>query len=361
MYKIGIIGCGYIGLSLIKLLNSKYSIIGYDISKLRINELRLIYNNNNLYYTTNHSLLSQCNVFIIAISTNVNKNKQINKTKFLNICKILNKYVKSNTIIILESSIYIGGTRELFSSFLLRDVYVGFSPERISPDEYEDIQNIPKIISGLNTESLNNIYLFYNTIFNNIIKVSTTEVAELCKLYENCFRVINIAYVNEIADLAKEYNIDFMEVLNASKTKPFGFMPFYPSFGIGGSCLPNNPYYLMQNYKNKLPILNKSINLLNKRPYITVQKLLTFNKFLIIGFGYKQNCDKTHLSPILKIYSQLKKNNKDVTIIKTYNITLEFIKQFNCIIISPQFQLHFINCNVIKEYKIKNYGKIYYY
>lgn len=361
--NIAVIGCGVIGLSLIKLFQNNSFIIGYDISNQRINYLNNYYYHSNIIYTSNPFLLKTCNIYIIAISTNINNDKTVNISQLLNIKNILKKYIKPNDVIILESSIYIGGTKELFSDFLKYNVFVGYSPERISPGEYEDLQNIPKIISGLNSDSLQIIYNIYSQVFNKLICVSSTETAELCKLYENCFRVINIAYVNEIADLSQFYNINFQEVMNASRTKPFGFMSFYPGFGIGGNCLPQNPYYLMhglQNYKQQLPILYNSINFLNNRPLLKAKQFINFKKLIIIGLGFKPNQILNTFSPTLVLYNELKYYNKDVTIFDKleFNLSLEYIKQFDCLIIGHQFH-SLSNHKDIISYQLLNYGNVF--
>jgi len=361
--NMAVIGCGYIGYSLIELFQNKYNIIGYDISQERINYL---YNNHfytNVIYTTDDILLQSCNIYIIAVSTDINNDKTINISQLLNIKNILTKYIKPNDVIILESSIYIGGTKELFSDLLKYNIFVGYSPERISPGDYEDSKNIPKIISGLNLDSLNIIYDIYSQIFNKLICVSSTETAELCKLYENCFRVINIAYVNEIADLSQLYNINFQEVMYASRSKPFGFMSFYPGFGIGGNCLPQNPYYLMhglQDYKEQLPILYNSINFLNQRPLLKAKQFINFKKIIIIGLGFKPNQTLTILSPTLVLYNELKYYNKDVTIFDklNFNLSLEYIKQFDCLIIGHQYHSLSDNTDII-SYQLFNYGHVF--
>lgn len=375
MCLISIIGCGYIGLSLIKVFQKKFQIIGYDISKKRINYLNKHHMYSNVIYTSDEYLLNYSDIYIIAVPTNIiktndkhttnknninNNNIQLNLNHLHNVKTLLKKYIKPKNIIILESSIYIGGTRELFSDFLKDGIYIGYSPERISPNDHEDCQTIPKIISGLNNISLKKINKLYSQVINTLIPVSTTETAELCKLYENCFRVINIAYVNEIANLSNQYNINFQEVITATKTKPFGFMSFKPGFGIGGNCLPHNPYYLMHNVINSsetLPILNNSINYLNNLPLFKVKNFLKFHKILIIGTGYKLGESSTYLSPLTRIYYELQKYNKKVIIINRINFKLQFLKKFDCIIIGHQFDLE--SNFILNTYKLNNYGKVF--
>ncbi len=307
--KVGVFGCGYVGFSLINSFKNAYDVVGYDISEARINELNDKYNYSNVEFTTDETKLTTCNVYLIAVPTNITKDGNINLEHIKSVKKTLYKYIKPNDTIVIESSIYVGGTRELFNEFLNVDICVGFSPERISPGDHDNCKIIPKIVSGLNKTSLERIQSIYSKVVQKVIPVSTSETAELCKLYENCFRVVNIAYVNEIADLSTKFNINFEEVLSASSTKPFGFMPFYPGFGIGGFCLPQNPYYLMHNVSNPLeqmPILSKSINILNNRPIKKANQFMKYTNILIMGIGFKAGQTITAFSPSLTIYTELK-------------------------------------------------------
>jgi len=339
---IGVIGCGYVGFNLIKTFSKQYQVIGYDISVDRIGYLTESEKMNNVTYTINKDELKQCNVYLIAVPTNVTENKQINLNHLNKVKEMLNQFIKKGDIVVLESSIYVGGTRFLFQDYLEHGIYVGFSPERISPGDHENCHKIPKLISGLNKESLVHIKDLYDSAISNIIPVSSSETAEMCKLYENCFRVVNIAYVNEIADLCKSKNINVHEVIEASSTKPFGFMPFHPGFGIGGFCLPQNPYYLMNDIKNPkkdMPILTESINVLNERPKKRAQDL-QYKNMLLIGIGFKADQTLTAMSPSLELYNNLLKENKKVTLYDpslNINADLEFtvenLKQYDNIII----------------------------
>ncbi len=364
--KFCIIGCGYIGLQIIKHLQQysfiKNKIVGFDISTSRIEYLNNNYKFNNVEYSNSEKMLIDANIYIIAVPTNT-INKNVNMQPLYSVQKMLNKYAKPNDIIILESSVSVGTTKSLFHHLLKKNIYVCYSPHRISPGDYENMHIIPKIISGLNVKSLNVIKNIYSKLFKTVIPVSNTDTAELCKLYENCFRVINIAFVNEIADLALTKNIDFNEVSNASATKPFGFMSFYPSFGVGGSCLTNNPYYLMHNTidaKNTLSTLYNSITKLEQRPYDKFNYIKNFNNILIFGIGYKKNVDSTYESPVNFIYTKLIKLNKSVKIFdKSIASNFEYFKQFDCIIIN--YLPKEFDESIIKKYKQMNLGTVLYY
>jgi len=361
---VGVIGCGYVGFSLINSFKNAYKVIGYDVSKSRILDLTNNYTYDNVEFTYNESKLNECNVYLIAVPTNITKDGNINLEHIKSVKNTLFKYIKPNDTIVIESSIYVGCTRELFNEFLDLDVNVGFSPERISPGDHDNCKIIPKIISGLNPKSLKQIKKIYSNVVKKVVPVTSTETAELCKLYENCYRVINIAYVNEIADLSKKFNINFDEVITASGTKPFGFQSFTPGFGIGGFCLPQNPYYLMYNLndaENKMPILSKSIEVLNKRPIDKANKFMKYNNILVMGMGFKEGQEITAFSPTLAIYNYLKDNNKNVILYDTdsdkekYN--LDYIKQFDCIVVG--YCPKEFNKVLLIDYQFEKYGKVY--
>jgi UDP-N-acetyl-D-glucosamine dehydrogenase len=177
-------------------------------------------------------------------------------------------------------------------------------------------------------------------------------------LYENCFRVVNIAYINEIADLCKYKGIDVKEVIAASSTKPFGFMAFEPGHGIGGVCLPQNPYFLMKNLDNAektLPILSKSITVLNNRPYCNAYKI-KYDNIFFIGVGYKKNQMLTAYSPALTLYNELLHRNKKVylydplnNINSDFDFTLDNLLKYDCIILGNKMDC--IDYKILEQYK----------
>ena len=215
----------------------------------------------------------------------------------------------------VESSVYVGATREIFGFFRERGIFVGFSPERVDPGRTEPpMELIPKVVSGLDWTSLNKCVDIYSKVIDTIIPVSSTECAEMCKLYENCFRMVNIAYVNEISDMCEKVGIDVKEMINASSTKPFGFMPFYPGIGVGGHCIPINPYYLMKN--GSLPVLEYATNLMEKRPKKKAFELMdkyNSKNILIVGIGFKTGESLLTNSPGYELYKELiKDTNVDI-------------------------------------------------
>jgi nucleotide sugar dehydrogenase len=216
----------------------------------------------------------------------------------------------------IESSVYVGATRELFGEFLERGVYVGFSPERVDPGRVEPpMERIPKVISGLNESSLQVCKNVYERVFDKVVPVSSCECAEMCKLYENCFRMINIAYVNEISDMCENIGINTYEMINASSSKPFGFMPFYPGIGVGGHCIPVNPYYLFKT--GNLPVLEYATELMNRRPEQKADEIAAkydCKNILLTGIGFKKGESLLTNSPGYELYKQLISIGKAVTV-----------------------------------------------
>jgi len=301
MYNICIIGLGYVGKHLIDTFKN-YHILGIDTNKERIIELQKIY---DIHLQTEYTDLTNYNVFLIAVPTLI-KNNDIDLC-FLNaVNEKLSLLLKKGDLIVIESSVYVGATREIFGHFRNKGVFVGFSPERVDPGRIEPkIEDIPKIISGIDQESLEQVNLLYSTVFNNIVPVSSTECAEMCKLYENCFRMINIAYINEISDMCNTHNINSLEMIKASSTKPFGFMPFYPGIGIGGSCIPCNPFYLFKN--GNLPLLQLATQLMADRPTQKSYEIMSqypSKNYLICGIGFKNGESLLTNSPGLQLYYQ---------------------------------------------------------
>lgn len=313
-----IIGVGFVGEHLLSTFKESYFTIGYDISKKRIDFLKERYKyEKNVHLTNNTNDLTTGNVFLVSVPTNLNPDKSPNLKNLYDAKDLIKEFTKPGSIIIVESSVYVGATKEIFGD-LVDTHYVGFSPERVDPGRITPaFKDIPKVISGLNAASIQKIEGIYSKVFSKIVKVSNTECAEMCKLYENCFRLVNISYVNEISDLCQTFGIDAHEMISASATKPFGFLPFSPGLGIGGHCIPVNPYYLMKGtrYAEKLPILNKCIENTNDRPHLKGLEILdkyTFNNVLVIGMAFKPGESVISNSPSIELMKTLKNAQKNV-------------------------------------------------
>jgi nucleotide sugar dehydrogenase len=311
--KICIIGVGFVGEHLLTNFNRKYDVIGVDLSPQRVFLLKNKY--KDIHFQSTYDNLEDRDVFLISVPTLV-KDNNIDMSCLHSVKDRLRSIAKPEALIMVESSVYVGATRELFSEFLDRGVYVGFSPERVDPGRTEPpMQAIPKVVSGLNDASLQKCIDVYSKVFDRVVPVSSPECAEMCKLYENCFRMVNIAYVNEISDMCDQIGIDTYEMINASSSKPFGFMPFYPGLGVGGHCIPVNPYYLFRS--GDLPVLHYSTKLMEERPIKKASEIVNkYNpkKILLIGIGFKRGESLVTNSPGYALYKELVNLEKDISV-----------------------------------------------
>ena len=311
-----VIGVGYVGEHLVDTFKNGYNVIGVDVNEKRIELLKNKFlQNKNVRLQSTYDNISHCNVFLVSVPTLV-KNGEIDMSYLYDIKNRLKYIIMEGSLLVVESSVYVGATREIFGKFRDKGIYVGFSPERVDPGRIKPkMEDIPKIVSGVDKESLSKIKLIYSKVIKNIVPVTSSECAEMCKLYENCFRMVNIAYVNEIADMCSQHNIDCYEMINASSTKPFGFMPFYPGLGVGGHCIPVNPYYLLKN--GRLPVLSYSTEIMNNRPKMKANEILReykdVNNILISGIGFKKGESLLTNSPGYELFKGLK-DDKNVSV-----------------------------------------------
>jgi len=337
---IGIIGLGYVGLELaITIAKNKYQIYGFDKNLKKIEILKngkspintinsksiKFLNKNNLFHTNKINYILQCDIIIICLPTPLKKNNSPD-VSYLNDCyNSISPYLRENQMIILESTVYPGATKELFEKKISKrfkigkNFYICFSPERISPGKklsYEYSQ-IPKIISGRTKECVNNVSVFYKRIFETVHTCKTIEIAEFTKLYENAFRAVNIAFVNQMKIICDKIGINISEVVRAASTKPFGFTPFNSGPGVGGHCIPIDPMFIAHVAK-KFKVNSNFIELARKVNLETTNwiikkiknKIKKGKSILILGVAYKKNIDDYRESPAIKIIDQLKKDYK---------------------------------------------------
>lgn len=315
-----VIGVGYVGEHLVEVFGRGYNVIGYDISSERIIDLskKELFQKDNIKLTSDPEEVLGSNVYLISVPTLIREDKTINNDYLESACSFVKGIIKDGDLVVIESTVSIGTTRTMLGSLRKQGVYVGFSPERvdpgrISPKSYE----IPKVISGVDSESLSIVKDIYGKVFNTVVPVSSCETAEMVKLYENCFRLVNITYINEISDACKKHGINVDELIHAASTKPFGFMPFSPSLGVGGSCIPVNPYYLFHNCE--LPFLKMAIDTASKRPIdkaslFMIDDIKEGDRVLFVGIGFKPGQGLTLYSPAVsfvdRIYSNICSDNK---------------------------------------------------
>ena len=357
-YDLGVVGLGYVGLPLaVESSNQGLKVVGYDINPERveminngISPIEDILNDelsnslDNFHSTLDSELLSKCQNIVISVPTPLT-DYQPDLSFVINAAQTVGENLVKNQVIILESTTYPGTTIEVLIPNLENtsklkageDFFVGYSPERIDPgNKVWKFRNTPKVVSGINDISTEKIQSFYESIIENIVLVKGTKEAEMVKLLENTYRHVNIALINELAMLCKMLDIDIWEVVNAAKTKPFGFESFKPGPGVGGHCIPVDPEYLSfktrqvgkpvrfvelaQEINNSMPayVVGQISEILNKNG-----KILNNSKILLMGVAYKNDISDMRESPAIDITELLLDKKVDVSYFDP------FVKEFS--------------------------------
>jgi len=337
---IGIVGLGYVGLPLaVEFAEAGQRVVGIDTNQARVNQLRagesyiedipserLQAVASRIEATTRTSRLAQCDAIIIAVPTPLTANREPDLAPLISAAHAVADALQPGQLVILESTTYPGTTRERVLPILEetglvagRDFHLAFSPERVDPgNEKYSLHNTPKILGGLTPACRNRAEAVYGLVCEQIVPVSTLEISEMAKLLENIFRSVNIALVNELARLADRMEIDIHEVIDAAATKPFGFMRFDPGPGMGGHCLPVDPFYLAWKAR-ELDFATEFIELAGKvnqtQPYFCVEqaeralneqgKAVKGSKIAVLGVAYKPGVGDIRESPALKIIDRL--------------------------------------------------------
>jgi len=342
--KIGIIGLGYVGLPLlIEFFKKGFHVTGFDIDEKKIELLKQgksyikyidpspithhLSPNASFLPTSDFSKLSEMDCIIICVPTPLNKNREPDMSYVFNTSKTIAQYLRKDQLIVLESTTYPGTTdedmREILEKSGLKageDFYLAYSPEREDPNNKDYFTGtIPKIVSGYTDKCLAIVKALFDSVVVKTVPVSSTKVAEATKLLENIYRAVNIALVNELKMLFDRMGIDICEVIEAAKTKPFGFQAFYPGPGLGGHCIPIDPFYLTWKAREydfstrfielageintDMPhyVLRKTMDALNNKG-----KQMSGAKILVMGLAYKKDVDDTRESPSLKLIELFK-------------------------------------------------------
>lgn len=345
---IGVIGLGYVGLPLvIEFCKAGYQVTGFDIDREKIQMLKQgkSYINHidrslislcgaRFSPTDDFSKLSQMDCIIICVPTPLNRNREPNLSYVINTTKIIAEHLRLGQLIVLESTTYPGTTdgdmRAILEEGGLKageDFYLAFSPEREDPNNKNfSTSTIPKVVGGYSPQCLAVAKALYDSIVVRTVPVSSTKVAEATKLLENIYRAVNIALVNELKVLFDRMGIDVWEVIEAAKTKPFGFQAFYPGPGLGGHCIPIDPFYLTwkaREYDFSTRFIELAGEINTTMPYYVVEKvgavLNTFkkslggSKVLVLGMAYKKDIDDQRESPSLRIIQLLRTSGADVS------------------------------------------------
>lgn len=357
--KIGIIGLGYVGLPLAinfgKVKNFK--VYGFDIDKKKIrtleigksyishinsNDIKKFINKNKVF--SDFEKISEVDFILLCLPTPLKKG---NKPDLSYIVDTINKifpYLKKGQALSLESSTYPGTTEEVVIKKLKKKFKIGknfsviYSPEREDPGNKIKMEMIPKVVAGYSAQCLIKGKYYYSKVFKKIVLVNNLKTAEFSKILENVFRSINIGLVNEIKIIADKMGIDIFDIIKTASSKPFGFMPFYPGPGVGGHCIPLDPFYLTWRAKKfgaktKFIELAHQVNTDMKNWIINKIKIemkqISKKKILVIGVAYKKNIDDCRESPSLEIISGLKMNNVKVDYHDPYVAELPLTRKYN--------------------------------
>jgi len=348
--KIGVIGLGYVGLPLaVDKAIAGYEITGFDIQQKRVDmvnqgvnyigdvvdeELREVVRTGKLRATTDYDEIKNLDIVTICVPTPLDKNKQPDLTYIRNSAQEVAKRLHAGMLVVLESTTYPGTTEEevkpILESTGLKcgtDFFLAFSPERVDPgNKLYNVKNTPKVVGGVTPVCTKVAATLYsNVLQSDVFEVSSPRVAELEKLYENTFRNVNIALANELALICDRMGISVWEVIDAASTKPYGFMAFYPGPGLGGHCIPIDPFYLSwkaKEYDYYTKMIETSAVINDAMPEFDVDRVYRIiNRFkktlngsiiLILGVAYKKDIDDIRESPALKVISLLEKEGAHV-------------------------------------------------
>jgi len=334
--SVGIIGLGYVGLPLaVEFAEAGHNVVALDADGSKVAAIeashsyiedipseRLAAVRDRLHPTTRYAALAQVDAVIIAVPTPLNENREPDLQPLVSAGASLGNVLQEGQLVVLESTTYPGTTRERLAPLLeesgLRageSFNLAFSPERIDPGRTDyTIRTTPKIVGGLTPQCMERASALYRSVCDEVVPVSTLEVAELTKLLENIFRSVNIALVNEIAMLCDRMDIDVWEVVDAAATKPYGFMSFKPGPGMGGHCLPVDPFYLSwkaREYDSKTAFIELAGEINAEMPYFCAEKIagalnedskaVRGSRVGILGVSYKAGVGDVRESPAIKI------------------------------------------------------------
>jgi UDP-N-acetyl-D-glucosamine dehydrogenase len=348
--RIGIVGLGYVGLPLaVEFAQAGFCVTGIDlvqnkvdrinagdsyIQDIRPADVAALVESGKLRATTDFSAIAGLDTVNICVPTPLRKTKDPDMSYILSACQEIARFFHPGMLVILESTTYPGTTEELVLPILSAsgmqagsDFFLCFSPERVDPGNTAfQTRNIPKVVGGITAACTRMGKLFYSQALDNVVSVSSTQVAEMVKLLENTFRMINIGLVNEMAIMCDRMSIDIWEVIDAAATKPFGFMPFYPGPGLGGHCIPIDPFYLSWKSRQagmEARFIDLAGQINGQMPAFVVQKVqnalndrgktLKGSHIHLLGVAYKRNIDDVRESPALDIIHMLRRRGALVT------------------------------------------------
>lgn len=347
---VGVVGLGYVGLPLaVEKAKAGYKTIGFDVQDEKVglvnsghnyigdvvdNDLKKLVESGMLSATTDFSFVKDVDFIAICVPTPLDEHQQPDISYVKSSTIEIAKYLKKGTMVVLESTTYPGTTEELIKPLLEEgsglkcgeDFYLGFSPERVDPGNKQfKTKNTPKVVGAIGEDATEVIAAMYRSVLEgDVHEVSSPAVAEMEKILENTYRNINIGLVNELAILCDRMNISLWEVIDAAKTKPYGFQAFYPGPGLGGHCIPLDPYYLSwkaREYGFHTSMIESSMMINDKMPEYCVEraskilnrhkKALNGSKVLVLGVAYKADIDDYRESPAIDVIDILKETGAD--------------------------------------------------
>jgi UDP-N-acetyl-D-glucosamine dehydrogenase len=358
--RLGVIGLGYVGLPLaVEFARAGFSVVGFDVAADKVAELKAgrsyipdvpsghvaeVIQNGTFVPTTDPMALADVDIIDICVPTPLRKTRDPDLSYVVQAVEATANVIRKGQLVILESTTYPGTTDEVVQPALEAkglvagtDFYLAFSPERVDPGNPQFMtKNIPKVVGGSDKASTDAAVAFYRQVIDTVVPVTSTRVAEMVKLLENTFRAVNIGLVNELALMCHRMNIDVWEVIEAAKTKPFGFMPFYPGPGLGGHCIPIDPYYLSWKARQSgfearfielagmingaMPeyVVDRTAEALN-----SAKKAVNGSRVHVFGIAYKRDVNDLRESPALDIMELLSRRGATVTYTDPYIPTFQ--------------------------------------
>lgn len=403
---VAVVGLGYVGLPLaVEKAKVGFNVVGIDQNRRRVQmvndgksyiadvkgeELAKLVSNEKIKAFTEFDIIPEADVIVICVPTPLTKNRQPDLSYVINVTQHISERLRPAQLVTLESTTYPGTTEEVMIPILERsrlkvgkDFFVSFSPERVDPGNKRfTTRNTSKVVGGVTSACLDVAKTFYEQTIIEVVPVSSPAVAEMVKVFENTYRAVNIALVNELALLCDRMELDVWEVLDASATKPFGIQIFYPGPGVGGHCIPIDPHYLTwkareYDFSTRFIELAAEINIY--MPYFIVQKItralnqkqksLKGSNILLLGVAYKKDIADARESPAIKILELLLKesadvlyhdeyipelhlHNKENSALKSIDLTEELLKKVDCVVIltdhsNVDYQWVADNCSLI--------------
>jgi len=374
--KTAVIGLGYVGLPLLlDFCEAGLQVTGFDIDREKVKmleegknyisyipdeELKKYLEAGLFEATTDFSKLKEVDNIIIAVPTPLDEHREPDLSFVEGTAETISKYLNKGQLVVLESTTYPGTSRDVILPALEKsgmkvgeDFFLAYSPERVDPGSKKySARQIPKVLGGITENCLKRVEELYRKVFYQVVPVSSTEAAEASKLLENIFRGVNIALVNEMKLLFDRMGIDIWEVINASSTKPFGFMPFYPGPGLGGHCIPIDPFYLTwkaREYDFATRFIELSGEINTGMPYYVIQKTMeALNdngksikeaKVLVLGAAYKKDVDDIRESPAVKIITLLQEKGASVSYHDPYIAVISGMRKY------PELTLESVDLN----------------